>query len=84
MFAVSPGLPLGPPGPEVPTPDQPSEPERGPSLEQDTFCRGKADGLYPNPGDQSSYYSCAGGRLFQQSCPVSLVFSSSCKCCTWS
>ncbi|XP_019287626.2 chitotriosidase-1 isoform X1 [Panthera pardus] len=77
-------LPLGLPGPEVPAPDQPSEPERVPSLEQDTFCRGKADGLYPNPGDQSSYYSCAGGRLFQQSCPASLVFSSSCKCCAWS
>lgn len=83
MFAVSPGLALGLLEPEVPTQGQPSEPEHGPSLEQDTFCQGKADGLYPNPGDQSSYYSCAGGRLFQQSCPGSLVFSSSCSC-TWS
>ncbi|XP_054441527.1 chitotriosidase-1 [Pteronotus mesoamericanus] len=79
-----PHMPLGPPQPEVPTRSQPSEPEHGPSLGQDTFCQGKADGLYPNPWDRSSYYNCAGGRLFQQSCPKSLVFSSYCKCCTWS
>ncbi|XP_027976052.1 chitotriosidase-1 isoform X2 [Eumetopias jubatus] len=79
-----PYMPLGTPEPEVPTPPRPSEPEHGPSLEQGTFCQGKADGLYPNPRDQSSYYSCVAGRLFQQSCPQSLVFSSSCKCCTWS
>nr|XP_035935462.1 chitotriosidase-1 isoform X1 [Halichoerus grypus] len=79
-----PYMPLGTPEPEVPTPRRPSEPERGPSLEQDTFCQGKANGLYPNPRDQTSYYSCVAGRLFQQSCPRSLVFSSSCKCCTWS
>nr|XP_025711121.1 chitotriosidase-1 isoform X3 [Callorhinus ursinus] len=79
-----PYMPLGTPEPEVPTPPRPSEPEHGPSLEQGTFCQGKADGLYPNPWDQSSYYSCVAGRLFQQSCPQSLVFSSSCKCCTWS
>nr|XP_019591024.1 PREDICTED: chitotriosidase-1 [Rhinolophus sinicus] len=75
--------PLDPPPAEVPTPGQPSRPEGGPSLGQDTFCQGRADGLYPNPQDRSSYHSCAGGRLFQQSCPQSLVFSSSCKCCTW-
>ncbi|XP_004392846.1 PREDICTED: chitotriosidase-1 isoform X3 [Odobenus rosmarus divergens] len=79
-----PYMPLGTPELEVPTPPRPSEPEHGPSLEQGTFCQGKADGLYPNPRDQSSYYSCVAGRLFQQSCPQSLVFSSSCKCCTWS
>ncbi|XP_019517403.1 PREDICTED: chitotriosidase-1-like, partial [Hipposideros armiger] len=78
-----PHMPLGPQEPEVTTPAQPSEPESGPSPGQDTFCQGKADGLYPNPQDRSSYYSCAGGRQFQQSCPNSLVFSSSCKCCTW-
>ncbi|XP_074176115.1 chitotriosidase-1 [Rhinolophus sinicus] len=75
--------PLDPPPAEVPTPGQPSRPDGGPSLGQDTFCQGRADGLYPNPQDRSSYHSCAGGRLFQQSCPQSLVFSSSCKCCTW-
>ncbi|XP_008058652.1 chitotriosidase-1 isoform X2 [Carlito syrichta] len=79
-----PYVPSGPSEPEVPAPGQPSEPEHGPSPGQDTFCQGKADGLYPNPGQRSSYYSCAGGRLFQQSCPTGLVFSSSCKCCTWS
>uniref|UniRef100_A0A671EIT1 Chitotriosidase-1 n=1 Tax=Rhinolophus ferrumequinum TaxID=59479 RepID=A0A671EIT1_RHIFE len=75
--------PLGPPKTEAPTLGHPSRPEGGPSLGQDTFCQGRADGLYPNPQDRSSYYSCAGGRLFQQSCPQSLVFSSSCNCCTW-
>ncbi|XP_046534128.1 chitotriosidase-1 isoform X1 [Equus quagga] len=79
-----PHRPLGPPEPEVPAPGQPSEPKGGPSLGQDTFCQGRADGLYPNPRDGSSYYNCVGGRLFQQSCPRGLVFSSSCKCCSWS
>nr|ABX82529.1 chitotriosidase [Equus caballus] len=79
-----PHRPLGPPEHEVPAPGQPSEPKGGPSLGQDTFCQGRADGLYPNPRDGSSYYNCAGGRLFQQSCPRGLVFSSSCKCCSWS
>ncbi|XP_025211972.1 chitotriosidase-1 isoform X2 [Theropithecus gelada] len=78
-----PYVPSGTPELEVPTRGQPSEPEHGPSPGQDTFCQGKADGLYPNPRERSSFYSCAGGRLFQQSCPAGLVFSSSCKCCTW-
>uniref|UniRef100_A0A2K6B6G8 Chitotriosidase-1 n=1 Tax=Macaca nemestrina TaxID=9545 RepID=A0A2K6B6G8_MACNE len=78
-----PYMPSGTPELEVPTRGQPSEPEHGPSPGQDTFCQGKADGLYPNPRERSSFYSCAGGRLFQQSCPAGLVFSSSCKCCTW-
>uniref|UniRef100_A0A0D9RPD0 chitinase n=1 Tax=Chlorocebus sabaeus TaxID=60711 RepID=A0A0D9RPD0_CHLSB len=78
-----PYVPSGTPELEVPTKGQPSEPEHGPSPGQDTFCQGKADGLYPNPRERSSFYNCAGGRLFQQSCPAGLVFSSSCKCCTW-
>ncbi|XP_051004163.1 chitotriosidase-1 [Acomys russatus] len=64
-------------------PHQPSEPKQGSSPGLDTFCQGKADGLYPNPGDKSSYFNCAGGRLYQQNCPPGLVFSASCKCCTW-
>lgn len=76
-------MPSGTIEPEVPIPGRPSEPEHGPGLKQDTFCQRKADGLYPNPQDRSSFYTCAGGRLFQQSCPQSLVFSNSCKCCTW-
>lgn len=72
-----------PPRTEVPTPGQPSGPKSGPSLGPDTLCQGRGKDLLPNPTDRSSYLSCAGGRLFQQSCP-SLVFSSSYKCCTWS
>ncbi|XP_064333115.1 chitotriosidase-1 isoform X2 [Camelus dromedarius] len=77
-------VPLGPPEPEAPAPGQPSEPEHDSSLGQDAFCQGKADGLYPNPLDRTSYFTCSRGWLFQQSCPRSLVFSTSCKCCTWS
>lgn len=87
VFLVFLGLPSVPPRSpeqEAPGPHPPREPEQGPSPGVDTFCQGKADGLYPNPGEKSSYYSCAGGRLFQQSCPPALVFSDSCKCCTWS
>ncbi|XP_006834178.1 PREDICTED: chitotriosidase-1 [Chrysochloris asiatica] len=78
-----PYMPSGPTKPEVPRPDQPSKPENGPSPREDTFCQGKADGLYPNPQERSSYYNCAGGRLFKQNCPAGLVFSSGCQCCTW-
>lgn len=87
MLTVFPGLPnrpLEPSQPEVVIPETPSKPERDPSPGQDTFCQGKADGLYAHPADRSSFYSCAGGRLFQQSCPQGLVFSPACKCCTWS
>lgn len=84
VFPGLPHMPLGPPEPEVPTPAQPSGPESDHSLEQDPFCQHKAEGLYTNPLDRSSYHSCAAGRLFQQSCHRSLVLSSPCKCCTWS
>ncbi|XP_007939348.1 chitotriosidase-1 [Orycteropus afer afer] len=78
-----PYVPSGPTEPEVPKPDQPSKPESGPSPGKDTFCQGKADGIYPSPRERSSFYTCVGGRLFQQNCPAGLVFSSSCQCCTW-
>ncbi|XP_046319612.1 chitotriosidase-1 [Marmota monax] len=79
-------LPYVPPRslePGVPAPGHPSEPEQSPSPGKDNFCQGKPNGLYPNPQNPSSYYSCAEGWLFQQSCPQGLVFSASCKCCTW-
>ncbi|XP_063065568.1 uncharacterized protein LOC134457490 [Engraulis encrasicolus] len=48
------------------------------------FCAGKADGLYANPEDSSSFYQCAqGGRTFLTSCGPNLVFRESCKCCDW-
>lgn len=71
------------PEPEVPIPGQASTTESGPRLGQDTLCQGKAERLYPNAQDRSSYHSCAGQWLFLQSCLWSLVFSSSCKCCIW-
>lgn len=66
---------------EVPIPGQASTPQCGPRLGQDTLCQGKADRLYPNAQDRSSYHSWTGGWLFLQSCLRSLVFSSSYKCC---
>uniref|UniRef100_I3NG68 chitinase n=1 Tax=Ictidomys tridecemlineatus TaxID=43179 RepID=I3NG68_ICTTR len=75
--------PVGSLEPGVPAPGHPSEPEQSPSPGKDNFCQGKPNGLYPNPQDPSSYYSCAEGWLFQQSCPQGLVFNASCKCCTW-
>ncbi|XP_012872936.1 PREDICTED: chitotriosidase-1 [Dipodomys ordii] len=78
-------LPSMPPSPKpkVPAPGQPSEPRRGPSPGHDTFCQGKDDGLYPNPQDPSTFYTCAGGRQFLFNCPSGLVFSTSCNCCNW-
>ncbi|XP_005375306.1 PREDICTED: chitotriosidase-1 isoform X1 [Chinchilla lanigera] len=78
-----PSMSPGPPEPEVPAPTHHSDPKPDSSPGQDTFCQGKADGLYPNPQDASGFYICAGGQLFQQSCAPGLVFSTLCKCCTW-
>ncbi|XP_054583412.1 chitotriosidase-1 [Eptesicus fuscus] len=69
------------PQPETPATAPPSEPEGGPG--PGPSCQGQADGLYPHPQDPSSFYSCAGGRLFLQRCPQGLVFSAACRCCTW-
>ncbi|KAK1333973.1 hypothetical protein QTO34_004971 [Cnephaeus nilssonii] len=84
--ACLPGLPHSPserPQPETPTTAPPSEPEGGPGPGPGPSCQGQADGLYPHPQDPSSFYSCAGGRLFLQRCPQGLVFSAACQCCTW-
>ncbi|XP_052055783.1 chitotriosidase-1 [Apodemus sylvaticus] len=78
-----PSVPPTSPEQEVPGPHWSSEPVQGPSPGLDSFCQGKADGVYPNPGEKTSYYNCSGGRLYQQSCPLGLVFRDSCKCCTW-
>ncbi|XP_048212919.1 chitotriosidase-1 [Perognathus longimembris pacificus] len=78
-----PSMPPSPPKPQVPAPGQPLEREPGTSPGHGAFCQGKADGLYPNPRDPSTFYSCAGGRQFLQNCPRGLVFSTSCSCCTW-
>nr|XP_046253519.1 acidic mammalian chitinase-like [Scatophagus argus]XP_046253520.1 acidic mammalian chitinase-like [Scatophagus argus] len=48
------------------------------------FCAGKADGLYRNDKDDSTFYHCAHRRTHIKKCPANLVFSESCKCCDWS
>ncbi|XP_029291479.1 acidic mammalian chitinase-like [Cottoperca gobio] len=47
------------------------------------FCAGKADGLYINDKNLSSFYQCFGGNTFLQLCPANLVFSKKCNCCDW-
>uniref|UniRef100_A0A8C3GAM2 chitinase n=1 Tax=Cyclopterus lumpus TaxID=8103 RepID=A0A8C3GAM2_CYCLU len=41
------------------------------------FCHGKADGNYPKPDDQHSFYQCVAGITYVQPCPAGLVYSSS-------
>ncbi|XP_070767013.1 acidic mammalian chitinase-like [Enoplosus armatus] len=47
------------------------------------FCGGKADGLYTNDQEHSSFFQCVHGYTFLQRCPANLVFSDRCKCCDW-
>lgn len=80
-------MPLGLQEHKVSTSGQPSEPESSPSFGQDTFCQSKADRLNPNCLDSSTHHHFAevrgaGGALLEQSCPRSLMFSSSYKCYT--
>uniref|UniRef100_A0A8C6TF80 chitinase n=1 Tax=Neogobius melanostomus TaxID=47308 RepID=A0A8C6TF80_9GOBI len=48
-----------------------------------TFCAGKPDGLYPNESNKHTYYQCSNGQTTLITCPSSLVFNDSCKCCDW-
>ncbi|XP_019369834.1 PREDICTED: acidic mammalian chitinase-like [Gavialis gangeticus] len=47
------------------------------------FCAGRANGLYPDPSDQNSFYQCLNGQTYFQHCQASLIFDASCSCCTW-
>uniref|UniRef100_A0A3Q3NP35 chitinase n=1 Tax=Mastacembelus armatus TaxID=205130 RepID=A0A3Q3NP35_9TELE len=47
------------------------------------FCIGKTTGLYPNPKDPNSFYSCSSEITYIQKCPSNLVYRESCKCCDW-
>ncbi|XP_037540695.1 acidic mammalian chitinase [Nematolebias whitei] len=47
------------------------------------FCSGKADGLYSNEKDSTSFYHCSQENTFVQKCPTHLVFNDKCKCCDW-
>ncbi|KAK2497789.1 hypothetical protein MC885_017827, partial [Smutsia gigantea] len=64
---------------------EPGSPQRGPSLDENPFCQGKADGLYCSPQEASA--TPAGrrrvGAAALRSCRKSLVFSAPCECCTW-
>ncbi|XP_032898834.1 acidic mammalian chitinase-like [Amblyraja radiata] len=47
------------------------------------FCKGKANGTFPDPKDKNKFYQCANGRTYLKSCATGLVFDLSCKCCNW-
>ncbi|XP_068598928.1 acidic mammalian chitinase-like [Brachionichthys hirsutus] len=47
------------------------------------FCNGKPDGIYVNPDDKTSFYTCAGGETFLRYCASGTVFDDGCKCCVW-
>ncbi|KAJ8008091.1 hypothetical protein DPEC_G00101160 [Dallia pectoralis] len=47
------------------------------------FCAKMADGVYTNVNDPKSFYNCAKGLTWIQSCPAGLVFDNNCKCCNW-
>uniref|UniRef100_A0A8C4XYD0 chitinase n=1 Tax=Gopherus evgoodei TaxID=1825980 RepID=A0A8C4XYD0_9SAUR len=47
------------------------------------FCASKANGLYPDPSNSNSFYSCVNGRTYLENCQAGLVFDSSCSCCNW-
>lgn len=47
------------------------------------FCRGKTNGLYPNPSDLNSFYNCFSNITYLQKCFTGLVYNDSCKCCDY-
>ncbi|XP_063070826.1 acidic mammalian chitinase-like isoform X2 [Engraulis encrasicolus] len=47
------------------------------------FCNGKANGMYPDPSNKNTFYTCAGGQTYVQHCAAGLVFDTSCNCCNW-
>uniref|UniRef100_A0A8C7LZ16 chitinase n=1 Tax=Oncorhynchus mykiss TaxID=8022 RepID=A0A8C7LZ16_ONCMY len=73
-----------PPLPPTHTP-MPGEPPtvKATTKASGSFCAGRADGLYVKADSPSSFYNCANGITWIQSCPAGLVFSDSCKCCNW-
>ncbi|XP_009989943.1 PREDICTED: acidic mammalian chitinase [Tauraco erythrolophus] len=48
-----------------------------------SFCASRANGIYADPTNKSSFYNCFNGETFVQSCRNGLVFDSSCSCCNW-
>ncbi|KAG5835435.1 hypothetical protein ANANG_G00243980 [Anguilla anguilla] len=68
------GFPLKPtttPGPAT-TPDPNS-----------SFCKGRPDGLYPNPNDNATFFQCSFGNTHTHRCQPGLVYVDACKCCNW-
>ncbi|NWR57322.1 CHIA chitinase, partial [Bucorvus abyssinicus] len=47
------------------------------------FCASKANGIYGDPTNKSSFYNCVNGQTFLESCAAGLVFDASCSCCNW-
>ncbi|CAL9703384.1 unnamed protein product [Knipowitschia caucasica] len=47
-----------------------------------SVCSG-GSGRFPNPADETTFYSCDHGTAMLQSCPPGLVFRTSCTCCNF-
>ncbi|XP_060087398.1 chitotriosidase-1-like [Heteronotia binoei] len=73
------------PADEPPTQDEFLKPEQSQPVPPtaDTFCLGKADGIYANLQDPTKFYHCAHSHTVIKACPLTLIFNDKCKCCDW-
>ena len=46
-------------------------------------CQGKADGIYPNPSNCSTFFACSGNRTYVMHCNDGLLFDQTSKRCEW-
>ncbi|MFI1919105.1 chitin binding peritrophin-A domain-containing protein [Nocardia sp. NPDC020380] len=49
-------------------------PQAGPSFIDDSFCSGRPDGDYADPGLTTAYYTCRAGETFHLPCPWEMTF----------
>uniref|UniRef100_A0A4X2KR19 Acidic mammalian chitinase n=2 Tax=Vombatus ursinus TaxID=29139 RepID=A0A4X2KR19_VOMUR len=47
-------------------------------------CADKSNGLYANPKSKNTFYNCANGETYEETCQTGLVFDTCCLCCNWS
>ncbi|XP_051890544.1 acidic mammalian chitinase-like isoform X2 [Pristis pectinata] len=52
-------------------------------MNANSWCEGKAEGIYADPIDRSKYYLCGAGKTLHSMCPELLIFDENCNCCNW-